>query len=292
MIYQTPCFEINALNKQLFIDGKKIAVDERLVNLLIELTTHYPHHCSKSSLIEKIWPDTVVSDWSISKLVSEARQLFKEHGFNEEVIQTLHGRGYRLSGHLGDHVLKKENSNTKIAQPKSTKYSLLPVKLKKSVFWLALVLIMGLAIYYLSSSPTALKKSEPAQSIGRLLWVDDHPENNLIEKAYLEKHNITVYQVTSSEAALTSLSLYQYNVIISDMGRDEEVLAGLNLLKTMRQRNDHTPFLMYTIVLTQAQQNLLDKYHGQGVAVEPDKLYQLVLPYFVDTDKTSSAPQK
>jgi hypothetical protein len=67
------------------------------------------------------------------------------------------------------------------------------------------------------------------------------------------------------------------------------VLAGLNLLKAIRERDNHTPFLMYTIVLTQAQQTLLDKYHGQGVAVESEKLYQLVLPYFLEKDRNSPA---
>ena len=71
------------------------------------------------------------------------------------------------------------------------------------------------------------------------------------------------------------------------MGRNGEVLAGLNLLKTVRERGNHTPFLMYTIVLTQAQQTLLDEYEGQGVAVEPDKLYQLVLPYFAIPEKST-----
>lgn len=101
-----------------------------------------------------------------------------------------------------------------------------------------------------------------------------------------------MYQVTSTEEALTSLSLYQYSAIISDMGRNGEVLAGLNLLKAIRERGNNTPFLMYTIVLTQAQQTLLNEYQGQGVAVEPDKLYQLVLPYFDSDDKTNTTINK
>ena len=285
MIYQFPCFEINSLNKQLYINGKAITADERLADLLIELANHYPKHCSKSSLLEKIWPDTVVSDWSISKLVSEVRHLFKQHGYNDEVIQTLHGRGYRLANNLGDQILKIEANSPIIEFSKPATLPLLSPKIKKWLPFLGVILISGFAFYYMNSSSHTFKKSEPADSIGRLLWVDDHPNNNQIEKAYFEEHNITVYQVTSSEAALTSLALYQYSAIISDMGRDGEVLAGLNLLRTIRERGNHTPFLMYTIVLTQAQQTLLDKYQGQGVAVEPDKLHQLVLPYFDTTDK-------
>lgn len=289
MIYQFPCFEINSLNKQLYINGKSIAADERLADLLIELAHHYPKHCSKSSLLNKIWPDTVVSDWSISKLVSEARHLFKQHGYNEEVIQTLHGRGYRLANNLGEKILKTKDHSPTSELSTYTTPTFPSFKIKKWLLISVTVLMSGFAYYYINYPIQTFKKSEPAHSVGRLLWVDDHPDNNNVEKAYFEKHNITVYQVTSSEAALTSLSLYQYSAIISDMGRDGEVLAGLNLLKALRERENPTPFLMYTIVLTQAQQTLLEKYQGQGVAVEPDKLYQLVLPYFDSSEKTDSA---
>ena len=285
MIYHFSCFEINSLNNELRINGKVVSVDERAIGLLIELVAHYPNHCSKSSLLESLWPDTVVSDWSISKLVSETRNLFKQFGFEEEVIQTLHGRGYRLSNTLGEQIVKIESSprTTEHSAPKQSVSRI--SKLTKWSLTFAIVLISGLMLHYSNSFSPEIKKSEPSHSIGRLLWVDDNPDNNRVEKAYLEDHNITVYQVTSSEAALTSLSLYQYTAIISDMGRDGEVLAGLNLLKAIRERDNHTPFLMYTIVLTQAQQTLLETYHGQGVAVEPEKLYQLVIPYFVTPDK-------
>jgi len=292
MIYQFPCFEINSLNKQLYINGKPILADERLADLLIELANHYPNHCSKSLLLDKIWPDTVVSDWSISKLVSEARHLFKEHGYNEEVIHTLHGRGYRLANNLGEQILTSEVQVVMTKRSKPSGRNGISLKIKQWLLVTAVILISGFAYNYFDSPPQTFKKSEPAHSVGRLLWVDDHPDNNTVEKAYFEKHNITVYQVTSTEAALTSLSLYQYSAIISDMGRNGEVLAGLNLLKTLRGRGNQTPFLMYTIVHTQAQKAVLDKYQGQGVAVEPDKLYQLTLPYFDTTDNISSTDEK
>ncbi|MBU3002143.1 response regulator [Paraglaciecola arctica] len=288
MIYQIACFEINTLSKQLSIHNKVVKADQRLPDLFIELVNHYPNHCSKSALIETLWPDTVVSDWSISKLVSEARQLFKQYGYQQEVIQTLHGRGYRLASDLGDQIVKIE------AQPVQTKIKhtpALPFMMSTQGKWTlfaGLMLICGVAWLLVSNQPQPLQKSEPVDSIGRLLWVDDNPHNNLTEKRYLEKQNITVYQVNSTEEALTSLELYEFDVIISDMGRDGEVLAGLNLLKSLREKNNHTPFLFYTIVLTQTQQNIIEQYQGQGVAVEAQKLYQLVLPFFENEPKTAA----
>jgi len=289
MIYQFSCFEINSLNKQLRINGNLIVADERITGLLIELTSHYHNHCNKRCLLATLWPDTVVSDGSISRLVSDTRSLFKVHNYEGGVIQTLHGRGYKLNSTLGEQIIKTEDhvASTELSTPKATVIAF--SKIAKWSLALDIIFISGFILQYFSSLPEAFMKSEPTYSFGRLLWVDDHPNNNHGEKAYLEQHNITVYQVKNSDEALTSLSLYQYNAIISDMGRDGEVLAGLNLLKAVRERGNHTPFLMYTIVLTKAQQTLLEKYQGQGVAVEPDKLYPLVLPYFVASDKNTSS---
>lgn len=278
MIYCFGNIRVNTKSNRLSINGAAVNVDERIYGLLVALINCYPNHCSKAHLLEILWPDTVVSDWSISKLVSETRQTFKLNGVDQEIIQTLHGRGYRLATGFGDQLRTIEDDNKNIPTVSSKQNFLFK---KPYLISLVIGLFAILFVYLIKNQESSpLQKSEPAKSIGRLLWVDDHPDNNLTEKAYLEGYDITVYQVTSSEDALTSLALYQYDVVVSDMGRNGEVLAGLNLLKAMRENNDKTPFLLYTIVLSQAQQQVLQKYQGQGVAVEPEKLYEMILPYF------------
>jgi DNA-binding winged helix-turn-helix (wHTH) protein/CheY-like chemotaxis protein len=283
MNYQFSNVRIDATKQQLYIDSQLIDVDQRSVSLLIELIQHYPETCSKTQLTQALWPDTVVSDWSISKLVSETRHILKKHGLKQDAIQTLHGRGYRLDSLLGDTLLRAETlpvqaNSSSLAAPTQTSNRPLLIGL----FTVFIAIAVGLLLLSdWHNNARDLMVSEPADSIGRLLWVDDNPQNNVREKAYLEAQHITVYQVQSTEEALTSLALYQFNVVISDMGRDDEVLAGLNLLKTMREAKNLTPFFLYTIVLTEDQTSLLRDYDGQGIAVEPEQLYQMVLPYYM-----------
>ena len=278
MIYQFASISLNSESMCLHINGQLIEAEDRLVSLLIELVEHYPQHCDKDLLLEKLWPETVVSDWSVSKLVSDTRHLFKKHGYEHEIIQTVRGRGYRLNAELGEQITVSEQ--TDLSQP----LSVLPTQPKSNsgLLLIAVALVMVLAGVWLwsDSSQQGLVVSEPANSVGRLLWVDDNPDNNTVERQYLEQHNVTVYQVRSTEEALISLELYEYKAVISDMGRDGEVLAGLNLLKTMRAKHNATPFFLYTIVLTDAQHELMEQYHGQGVAVNPEQLYQLILPLY------------
>jgi uncharacterized membrane protein len=63
-----------------------------------------------------------------------------------------------------------------------------------------------------------------------VLWVDDNPSNNYYEKKSLEAFGIHFTDSKSTADALEKLKANKYDVIISDMGRPENKLAGYELL--------------------------------------------------------------
>jgi class 3 adenylate cyclase/CheY-like chemotaxis protein len=81
-----------------------------------------------------------------------------------------------------------------------------------------------------------------------ILWVDDHPENNVDLVRLLEASGCVVERVRSTEEALARLKTCPYRVVISDMGRGENSKAGLDLLEQMRSRRIGIPTAMYTSV--------------------------------------------
>ena len=141
-------------------------------------------------------------------------------------------------------------------------------------------LLAWLLTYQPDSTGDKLRIGEAPGVVGRVLWVDDHPENNASEKAFLEEHHIAVYTVTNTEDALHLLAMYNYGAVISDMGRGQEPLAGFKLVEAMRASGDTTPYFLYTILPSEVQQGLLSRHGGQGVATTSQELYQLVLPVF------------
>lgn len=72
------------------------------------------------------------------------------------------------------------------------------------------------------------------------LWVDDHPKNNLFEVGKLSDAGFMVTQVTSTEEAVAILRREQFDLVVTDMGRDERGRnvpdAGLRLLDWIRNR--------------------------------------------------------
>ena len=83
----------------------------------------------------------------------------------------------------------------------------------------------------------------------RVLWVDDHPENNAYESELLAKLQIEVDPVVSTDLALAHLADPHdaaYDLVISDWTRSAEApLAGLRLLLAMRARGHDQPVVIY-----------------------------------------------
>ena len=70
---------------------------------------------------------------------------------------------------------------------------------------------------------------------GHVLWVDDAPGNNLLERKAFEAFGVTFCVALSTVAALGLLRKHQFAAIISDMGREEGRREGYKLLESIRR---------------------------------------------------------
>ncbi len=354
-------FSINTQQFELILGEQSRLIDERICSLFTLLVENYPNHCNKQVCLMHVWPDTVVSDMSLSKLVSDTRKIFKNAGCEVAIIQTVHGRGYRLSQELGKQLLsqissisteayrtdsvyqKPRSSITSNSLPSSVEgcdgvdaadllasnsdndsgkleakagdektplivVKKLPILLRiknklerityewprsttvfLSILVSSIVLLTLLSTHLLDplliSSHSAIDEneivySERADAIGRVLWIDDHPENNSKEREVLRSRNIGVYSTTNSKEALLLVELYHYDLIISDMGREEDAIAGLKLLESMRADGIFIPYYIYTLNATEKLKTQVSLSGGQGVAVDSDDLFQQIMINF------------
>ncbi|MBY6186531.1 winged helix-turn-helix domain-containing protein [Marinobacter hydrocarbonoclasticus] len=291
MNYRFDRFALDLTHQRLTCDQQLLSSDPRLIRLLQLLIEAAPEPVDSDTLLRELWPDTQVSHWSISRLISDARKLFKGAGADFTVIQTLHGRGYRLASDL---VQRLESDLPSPPPPpvsppdesskSPTSLNLLPWPVRLLLLS-QIILASILAWQLLRPAEPPLRLGEPPNPAGRILWVDDHPENNLMERRVLQQQRIAVYTTTSSHEAMLLLDLYQYDLIISDMGRAGESLAGLNLVASLREQGDHTPYLLYTIMVSDNMRVQADAHGAQGVAETSTALFHLIadrIPLDVD----------
>ena len=300
MQYRFDKFVLDAEQLYLTVNAEPADADARQVQLLALLIDCYPECCEHDHLLAQLWSSTVVSQWSLGRLVSDTRKLFRELGYEGPVIQTLHGRGYRLSPELAEklEVIAAADDAAEHSQPpqspKTPEDVVLPPGSTPALspgrwrLWLGMglmVLATAMVVYLVTArripdTGAPLVIGEAPDVRGRILWVDDNPDNNLAERSHFESHQIAIYIATNTEDALTLLSMYRYDAVISDMGRGEEPLAGFKLMERMRARRDQTPYFLYTIMPSESQRELVSKRGGNGVAVTSEELFRLLLPIF------------
>jgi CheY-like chemotaxis protein len=79
----------------------------------------------------------------------------------------------------------------------------------------------------------------------QLLWVDDHPENNLNERRMFRQLGVDIDSAKSTEEALAMLAAANYDVVFSDMARADDAAAGLDLLRRLREHGSKAPVIFY-----------------------------------------------
>lgn len=87
------------------------------------------------------------------------------------------------------------------------------------------------------------------RGVARVLWVDDKPANNEVERSLLRGDGIVFDNVVSTAEAVAQLQLTGYDLVITDLGRwgssDRSRIAGRELLTSPLIVNGGPPVVVY-----------------------------------------------
>ncbi len=88
------CLDAESLT--LSLEGERVTLPPKAAELLIVLMESAGRVLSREHLLQRLWPDTVVEDGSLTSHVSLLRKALGERGDGHEFIETLPKRGYRF----------------------------------------------------------------------------------------------------------------------------------------------------------------------------------------------------
>ena len=111
--------------------------------------------------------------------------------------------------------------------------------------------------------------------MARILWVDDHAENNVEELQVLTELGFNVTAVPSTAAATLILKDGAIDLVISDMDRDGVRDEGVSFVSALRKENITVPVVIYR----GQQDELSDKARAAGaldVVVSPSDLLRAI----------------
>jgi DNA-binding winged helix-turn-helix (wHTH) protein len=96
MIYRFLDCELDEARRVLIRNEEEQAVQPKVLDLLVFLIRHRARMVPKELLFREIWPDAIVTEASLTRLVKEARKVVGDDGRRQQVIKTAHRRGYRF----------------------------------------------------------------------------------------------------------------------------------------------------------------------------------------------------
>jgi adenylate cyclase len=98
MSYQIGPYLIDPEAYEIRRGGKRVPIEPQVFDLLVMLIENRVRAVSKDEIIERIWNGRIVSDAALSSRIKAARRVLGDSGSAQELIRTIHGRGFRFVG--------------------------------------------------------------------------------------------------------------------------------------------------------------------------------------------------
>src|SRR5438477_355874 len=93
-------FLLDTATRQLFRGGRPVHLEKKALELLELLVARRPEAVSKTEIRDRLWPQTFVSESSLTGLVAQLRKALLDDRRQERFLRTLHGFGYAFIGEV------------------------------------------------------------------------------------------------------------------------------------------------------------------------------------------------
>ena len=88
---------VSVHTREVFRGGQAVHLSPKAFDLLLLLITRRPNAVSKQEILSHVWPETFVSDATLTALISDVREAVGDDARAPRIIRTLHRFGYAFS---------------------------------------------------------------------------------------------------------------------------------------------------------------------------------------------------
>jgi chitosanase len=118
-----------------------------------------------------------------------------------------------------------------------------------------------------------------------ILWVDDKPQNNSsIVNDMQRQHHMRFQSVLNTEGALNLIRTQYFDLVISDLGRPKDPVAGLNLLREFKKIGYRKPYAIYSTQIEETYQASLKEEGADLVTNLKEDLVKWISKYALQSD--------
>lgn len=272
--YSVSSFDIDINERTVYHKGQILDCPEKSFDLIARLLQANKHTLDKNTLLDELWEDSVVSESSLSRLVSDTRQFISQYEPEQEIIQTLRGKGFRI--HPKVSIIERETAEFTFSQPVISESNQPLVKSRfiksngKYISTFIIITIIAIIVLFRMqiNTPDQITSNVPNQGLlnaggqasGRLTVLpvqiftnddqDDWVEYGVMSMAITHFKAYENIDVSSIETTLKTLSSIQYDVQSENVF--EQVCASLGctqlLVFDLELNEKNQPVLSYVLV--------------------------------------------
>jgi DNA-binding winged helix-turn-helix (wHTH) protein len=99
-------FVLDTAMRQLSRNGTRLHLEPKALELLELLVARRPDAVSKVEIQRRLWPDTFVSESSLSGLAAQVRKALEDDRRQQRLLRTVHGFGYAFCGEIAASIGK------------------------------------------------------------------------------------------------------------------------------------------------------------------------------------------
>src|SRR5437867_10798906 len=96
MLYVFGDFALDTQRCELHRSGNLIKLEPLVFHVLAYLIQHRDRAVPKREFLEQLWPQQFVSDWALTRCITEIRRALGCSGRRPQFVKTLYGNGYRF----------------------------------------------------------------------------------------------------------------------------------------------------------------------------------------------------
>ena len=109
MRYRFQDFVLDLSRYELRRGQEQVHLTPKAMELLTILLTNRPCMLSKTELMDRLWPEVIVVPANLRNLISELRSALRDDCPREQLIRTVHGRGYGFTDQV--ELISEGNAN-------------------------------------------------------------------------------------------------------------------------------------------------------------------------------------
>jgi DNA-binding winged helix-turn-helix (wHTH) protein/class 3 adenylate cyclase/tetratricopeptide (TPR) repeat protein len=103
MRYVFGAYTLDMQRDELRAAAEVVQLDRQVFTVLAYLVQYRDRVVPRQELFEQLWPERFVSEAALERCIAIARKAIGDSGRTQQVIQTVHGRGYRFVAPVEEH---------------------------------------------------------------------------------------------------------------------------------------------------------------------------------------------